>query len=199
MDHKRIFHRPDDAPSRQAILSAALVHFVRKGIGGAKVRAIAQDAGFTNPAMFKFYSTKEALAKDLFERCYLELYTRLRASVQRGADFHANLDSLLNAINTILREDVDAFLYVQDNLRIFWPQMAAEVRDRSILRLLEELVDQGVASGEVSPQVSSKMYVTALAGLWTQLARMSFFGELPRLQNAWRDEAFIVSRNLLGF
>lgn len=198
MSHQRLFHRSEDAASQQAILSAALVHFIKHGVEGSKVRAIAQDAGFTNPAMFKFYRTKEALAKDLFERCYLELYARLRNSVQPAAGFQTNLDNLLNTMASIVMKDVDAFLYMQDNLRIFWPKMPLQVKKRSILGLLEELVNQGMASGEVSPRVSSRMYVTALAGFWTQLARLKFFGDLPRAHEAWREEAHAVSRQLLG-
>ena len=60
----------DDAAARAASLCAALRLFVRQGIDATSVRDIAAGSGFTNPAIFKHFDSKEALALCLFERCY---------------------------------------------------------------------------------------------------------------------------------
>jgi len=61
---------PNDAAARAASLCAALRLFVRHGIDATSVRDIAAGSGFTNPAIFKHFDSKEALALCLFERCY---------------------------------------------------------------------------------------------------------------------------------
>ena len=63
----------DDAPAKRRILVAALALFVRDGLCETSVRDIAKASGFTNPALFKHFRSKDDLARYLFERCYLEL------------------------------------------------------------------------------------------------------------------------------
>ena len=59
--------RPDDAPSKRALLEAALRLFVRDGLCETTIRIIAAEAGFTNPAIFKFFDSRDALARCVFE------------------------------------------------------------------------------------------------------------------------------------
>ena len=63
----------DDAPAKRKILTTALTLFVRDGLCETSVRDIAKASGFTNPALFKHFKSKDDLARYLFERCYLEL------------------------------------------------------------------------------------------------------------------------------
>jgi TetR/AcrR family transcriptional regulator, repressor of fatR-cypB operon len=60
---------PEDSPAKQAILIAALQLFVRDGLRETSIRAIALEAGYSNPALFKHFDSKEALTLYLFERC----------------------------------------------------------------------------------------------------------------------------------
>ena len=62
-----------DAPAKRRILVTALELFVRDGLCETSVRDIAKASGFTNPALFKHFKSKDDLARYLFERCYLEL------------------------------------------------------------------------------------------------------------------------------
>ena len=64
---------PTDPPSKQELLKAALKLFARDGVRESSIRAVAAEAGFTNPVLFKYFDGKEALALHLFERCYLRL------------------------------------------------------------------------------------------------------------------------------
>ena len=52
----------EDPPSKRKILQAALHLFVQRSVDGVTVREIAAEAGYTNPALFKYFPTKEAAA-----------------------------------------------------------------------------------------------------------------------------------------
>ncbi len=171
--------REGDPPSKRAILRAALELFVRNGLAGTNVRMIGEEAGYTNPAMFKFFESKDALASYLFERCY----DRLQRSIQSataGRPFREALGSLVGTFVALMDEDLEAVLFVQDTLRELWPRMPAALRKRSIVRTLRELVERGIRDGDVTGYSSPDVPVAAILGLFAQFGRTYYFGEFER-------------------
>src|SRR5262249_57717507 len=75
---------PTDPPSKQALLKAALKLFARDGVRESSIRALAEEAGFTNPVLFKYFEGKDALALHLFERCYLRLVREATGALAEG-------------------------------------------------------------------------------------------------------------------
>jgi AcrR family transcriptional regulator len=55
-DHE-FFIMPDDPPSKRAILNAAFKLFVRDGYDATNIREIGKEAGYSNPALFKFFKS----------------------------------------------------------------------------------------------------------------------------------------------
>ena len=66
-----------DPPSKLAIVRAALARFVHHGIEATSIRDLAEETGYTNPALYKFWQSKDALVLDVFERCYRQLVRHL--------------------------------------------------------------------------------------------------------------------------
>ena len=93
----RWFIKEADPPSKQSILRAALKLFVKHGLAGTNVRMIGAEAGYTNPAMFKFFASKHALALYLFESCYGRLYGLVESAAARGS-FHEGLGGVLDVL-----------------------------------------------------------------------------------------------------
>ena len=123
----------DDAPAKRRILVAALELFVRDGLCETSVRDIAKATGFTNPALFKHFHSKDDLARYLFERCYLELAGLVSRAIASGATFAEKQRAVIDAYLAALDRDANSVLYVQDLLRHFWPQMPDRVRRHSIV------------------------------------------------------------------
>ncbi len=186
----------DDPPSKQAILGAALRLFVRHGLEGTSIRRIGEEAGYTNPALFKFFPSKDALALHLFERCYERLYQRLAPAVAGG--FGTALDRVIDAFLELMAEDLEAVLFVQDSLRELWPRLPERARRHSILGLLEELVARGMREGAVVGYRSAEVPVAALVGLVAQLARMLYFRELQGPVDQHRDELRLAVTRMLA-
>ncbi len=192
----RFFLSEGDPPSKQSILRAALGLFVKYGLAGTNVRMIGEAAGYTNPAMFKFFESKDALALYLFERCYEQLYRRIEAAAGRRP-FEAALGEVLGAFLAAMDEDLEAVLFVQDALRELWPRLPAAARKRSILRRLRELLERGIREGAVTGYASSDVPVAALVGLVAQLGRMLYFGEVAGPARAHRAELELALRRML--
>ncbi len=169
--------REDDAPSKRALLEAALRLFVRQGLCETTIRTVAEEAGFTNPAIFKFFKSRDALALCVFERCY----ERLSLVVEGAAavpGFEPRVRAIIERTTEFMDAELDAFLFVNEELRRFWPETRPEIRRRSIVRLLGELFALGEASRSIAPGRDPALLTAAMIGTLTQFARALYFGEL---------------------
>jgi len=167
-----------DPPSRRAVVSAALRLFVRKGIGETTVREIAAEAGFTNPVLFKYFAGRDELAAFLFERCYRSFSLQLAAALHGADSFGARLSAMVGVFLSSMDQDLDAHLFVQENLRRMWPAAAPGLRRHSLVRMTGELFEQGKAEGAVDPIIDTRLLSVALLGTMGQLARSRYFREV---------------------
>src|SRR4029079_3235149 len=140
----------EDPPAKRRILVAALALFVRDGLCETSVRDIAKASGFTNPALFKHFRSKDDLARYLFERCYLELADTVTRAMASETRFDRKLRAVIDDYMAALDRDADSILSVLDGLRHFWPQMPENVRRRSIVAEVRRLLQLGRAEGHVT-------------------------------------------------
>jgi AcrR family transcriptional regulator len=169
--------REDDSRAKRALLESALRMFVRGGLSETSVRAVAEDAGVSNPAIFKFFSGRDELAQCVFDRCYERLAEALEApAAVRGYEARARAIAL--AATRFMDQELDAFLFVTEELRRFWPQVPPALRRRSILRVVEGLFALGEEEGRVSPDHHRGLLVATTIGLFAQLGRGIYFGEI---------------------
>jgi AcrR family transcriptional regulator len=191
------FISPDDAPSKRAILLAAFELFVRNGFDATNIREIGKQAGYSNPALFKFFESKEDLGLYLFERCYMHYYDVLGSAIRSQQLFEEKLDAALDSFCDGLGDNPGSFLFVQDHLRHFWPLVSSRVRRTSILGLVRSLIEQGISEKLVAQDVDPKILVAAFVGFVTQFARMQYFGEFKGSVDAWNRQLKVVSKRLL--
>lgn len=164
---------PTDPPSKQELLKAALKLFARDGVRESSIRAVAEEAGFTNPVLFKYFEGKDALALYLFERCYLRLVREAVGALAGGGAFRARLGRLITRILALLDESPEAVLFVNEELRRFWPQVSPATRRHSLIGLTSKLFQES----EVTSTVDRTLLVAGFWGLLGQFARLHAFGE----------------------
>ena len=169
-----------DSPIKKKILVSALKLFVERGLCETTIRDIAADAGCTNPAIFKHFESKEALALHLFECCYLALFQAASYAAAGHTQFADKHRALIGAYAQALRTDCHAVLFAQENIRHFWPKISPAIRKHSILALIREMLEEGRRQHEVTSSVSAEMLTIAWAGAVQQFARMWYFGNLDR-------------------
>ncbi len=164
-----------DAPGKAKILVAALRLFVRDGVCETSIRDIAKASGFTNPALFKHFESKDALAEFLFERCYLELFHLTNRAIKVGPGFGVRQRAVLEAVVGLLDRDADTVLYVTDQLRHFWPKMPAEVQKHTIIGEVRRMLEDGRREGVVTKKVEIALLTSAWLGTVQQFARERYF------------------------
>ncbi len=170
----------DDAPSKVEILGAALRLFVERGRDGTSIRDIAGEAGYTNPAIFKFFRSKDELATTLFTHCYVRLSDELQAALAEQDRFGPRLGALAERFTALLDEpkDARAFLFVQENLREFWPRVGRRLASKSIVGILRRIVVEGRTEGALAHDLEPELVVVAIIGLLAQFARQHYFHDL---------------------
>lgn len=174
-----------DPASKREILRAALALFVRHGPSDPTAREIAAHAGYSNPAIFKYFRTKDHLALYVFKQCFERVAGELRAAIHLERPFRENLQSLLRAYRRIVEDDLDAFLYVTENTRRFRQSLSPELRKRSLGPLLRHLFENGKAEGVVARDADTELLVTGVVGLLSQFARLRYFGEFQGPAETW--------------
>jgi AcrR family transcriptional regulator len=177
----------NDPDSKREILKAALALFVRHGPSDPTARQIAARAGYSNPAIFKYFRTKDALALYLFKQCFGRVTGELRAAIRLERPFRENLRALLDAYRRILEEDLPGFLYATENTRRFWQSLSPELRERSLGGLLRQVFENGKAEGVVARDTDTELLVTGVVGILSQFARLLYFGEIRGPAEHWID------------
>ena len=180
MNATPFYHLDGDPPSKRALLTAALKLFARDGVAGTNIRAIASEAGYTNPSLFKFFDGKGALALYLFERCYAECLSAMRATLNKKCTFEENMRATVRGLVAFVDSEPEVFFFVHENLRHYLPVASEETRKHTILGEFRKLLVQGRREGTVNSDVAIEIQIAAVTGFLFQLARLHYFGELER-------------------
>lgn len=177
MKSETFYISENDAPAKQRILREAMRLFARQGLSATSIRDIADAAGYTNPALYKHFRTKEALALLLFERSYSELQRHLTRAVAQSSGFPEKLRAFLSAYCAFYDAHPNAMIFLTDYLPVFWSQVSDDMRQRTIVTLLRETLDQGKAAGFVG-DTNTELQMTLVIGTLGQLTRQIYLGAL---------------------
>lgn len=173
----RIFYiETGDPPAKQRILEEALRLFATRGMAATSIRDIAAASGYTNPALYKHFETKEALASTLFERCYREQLARVEAALRKGQGFEMRFHAFLVAFATMFDDHPHAVIFTSDGLATLWPQMPESLKARTMITLTRELLQQGRREGLVAKDADLSLQVTLVVGMLGQLTRQLYLG-----------------------
>lgn len=183
---------PGDAPAKKKILISALKLFVNRGLCETTIRDIAADAGYTNPALFKHFDSKEALALHLFECCYLSLFQAASQALAAHKSFEKRQQGVIAAFIHALHQDRSAVLFAQENLRHFWPSVNPAIRKHSILGLVRKMLEDGRRQGAVTAGVDIEILTVAWIGTVQQFARVWSFGDFQKKETEITDQLHTV-------
>jgi AcrR family transcriptional regulator len=156
-------------PAKRAILAESLRLFSTHGVDGVTVRDIAAASGFTNPALFRHFPSKEALAQDLYEECYRHLADILRDDSPRNFE-----EWLLAALKEIVRQP-DAVNFVLEHLRRQFPGLPAELRKENLPSLVRRRIVRERDEGRLRASVDVPLAGVLVLGTLGQLARAAHF------------------------
>src|SRR5919107_2792626 len=134
-DRLPFYVQQDDSAAKREILRAALTLFSRRGLAATSVRDIADESGYTNPALYKHFAGKDELALYLFETCHARVWTRCAAALSAGPGFDRKLDAYVAAWLELLDAEPEVLAFLADSARVLWPRSHAAVRRKTMIGL----------------------------------------------------------------
>jgi TetR/AcrR family transcriptional regulator, repressor of fatR-cypB operon len=187
--------REGDPRAKREILRAAVKLFGERGLAATTIRDIAKESGYTNPALYKHFESKDALALYLFETSHRRLWTRCHAAIESGADFGAKLENYIGEVLELVDEHPDAMAFLSENARVLWPKSGAAVRRQTIIGLARSLMSAAPHAGKRSA-IHPDIAAASLQGTLAELTRMIQVGAVPGPAIRWKSELVKLFRNI---
>lgn len=173
-----------DPTRRRRILDAARRHLTARGFRGLTLDAVAAEVGCAKGALYLEFADKEALLRAVVDETLAAVRDRYLAEVLALPSPLARLgQSLRFAFREFTREPLFARLMAEDpELRALTPTPDEAVAARAQIDLLAGWVDEGIARGEIRPDVDRDAVPFAIGVLRSApqlLARSHALGVLP--------------------
>jgi AcrR family transcriptional regulator len=188
--------RENDPPAKQQILRAAMKLFADRGLDGTSIRDIARESGYTNPALYKHFASKEQLALHLFETCHQRLWTKCHAAVTAAGSFDAKLDGYIGQVLELVDEHPDAMAFLSENARVLWPKSGVAVRRHTMIGLARSLMGTAPRSRRAGRRIQAEVAAASLQGTLAEIARMLQVGVIPGPAILWKPQLVALFRKI---
>jgi TetR/AcrR family transcriptional regulator, repressor of fatR-cypB operon len=180
--------QPNDPPARQEILRAALRLFSEHGLAGTSVRDIADESGYTNPALYKHFASKEELALHLFETCHRSVWARCNAATVSGKSFGEKLGRYVGVWLELLDEQPEVVAFLSDSARELMPKASSTVQHQTMIGLARSLMLEAPRSRRGASAVDPDLTAACLQGTLVEVGRMLQVGALSRPAVRWKGD-----------
>ena len=161
--------RRDPERTRERILAAATTEFATKGIGGARVDAIAARSGANKRLIYHYFGNKQRLYLSVLERMYEEI---------RDAEMALNLERLepRPAMQRLIEFSFDYytdhphFIRLLDNenlqkARNLTRSPGIRQRNSPLVSMVGDLLRRGASTGDFRTDVNPVQLYISIAGL----------------------------------
>lgn len=161
------------AKREQAIIAAAAQVFKDKGYHAATTRDIAAAVGIQQASLYYYISSKEELLYLVVREPIVRLYSQVEEIVKASLPTRAKIERAMHAHLAAFDENYPhMFVYVQE-LPHLVATLQETVRDipERYQRLWEELLQQGLAAGELRADLDVTATVFMIMGMCNWLHR----------------------------
>jgi AcrR family transcriptional regulator len=161
--------------------------FGEHGLAATTIRDIAKESGYTNPALYKHFASKDELALYLFETSHRRLWSRCQAAIESADDFDGKLKNYIGEVLALVDEHPDAMAFLSENARVLWPKSGDAVRRHTMIGLARSVMNAAPRAGKgtaVHPDIAA----ACLQGTLAELARMIQVGALAGPAVKWKPE-----------
>jgi AcrR family transcriptional regulator len=161
--------RRDPERTRNMILAAATTEFAGKGIGGARVDAIAARAGANKRMIYHYFGSKQRLYLSVLERMYDEIRDAEAALRLEQLEPRAAMRRLVE-FSFDYYTDHPHFIRLLDNENLHKARnlkRSPGIRQRNspLVSMIEDLLRRGAASGDFRAGVNPVQLYISIAGL----------------------------------
>jgi AcrR family transcriptional regulator len=188
--------RADDPPARRQVLRAAMKLFSERGLDGTSIRDIARESGYTNPALYKHFGSKEELALHLFETCHRQLWSTCKSAIDGAKSFDGKLEAYVNQVLELVDQHPEVIAFLSDSGRVLWPKAEPAVQRQTMIGLARSLMSLAPRRRRGRSGVHPDVVAASLQGTLAELARMLQVGVLPGPAMRWKADLVALFRKV---
>jgi AcrR family transcriptional regulator len=157
---------------RQQIIDTAVKLFRKRGYENTRIDDIVEILEISQPTFFRYFPTKDAVLREVGRRGFTCQMERLKFELSSKATTAERLRRFYRSLARIAEADRPLWQAVvlsgaMDPVRT--PDMREP--EQATVRLLREILDQGQASGEVTPDFPIVHLAEFMEGLYTTVVR----------------------------
>ncbi len=147
-----------DHDTKEKILAAAEKVFHANGFKGTRTTQIAEEAGISRTMLHYYYSTKEALFKEVLDKTLSAMFVHIKKILTDDKNLVALISHLIDVIDAALDEK-PGFATFLVNLLNETPEIAhflAANQDDTIPKILDQLLNEARARHEVTTDMNGE-------------------------------------------
>lgn len=170
MQKGRAGQRATGSQRKLQIIATATSLFHEKGYHETSLDDIADQIGFTKPAIYYYFKSKEEILFAIVDNIVESALQRIREIAHRPGSASERLHDLLKANTRVILENIEAntVFYNSRGLLSEEREQAIREREREYTRVVRDLYAEGVKSGElldIDPSVATSTLLGA--SIWT--------------------------------
>ncbi len=137
---------------RERLLHAAIARFSTRGYAATSIREIVEAAGVTKPALYYHFQSKAGIYRAILDAVADTMEATLSASVADPGTVRARIERLFLGMYTVFEREKPAVRFLNS---VFWgpkqgtPAFDFRVLERTFMSALQDLVAEGMATGEL--------------------------------------------------
>jgi TetR/AcrR family transcriptional regulator, fatty acid metabolism regulator protein len=149
-----------------AILAAATRVFAEKGYSTASITEIAQAADISDGLIYKYFTNKRDLLEHVLTSFYVRIIADLETKVAKGRNFEERLYVLVSEHLHIFVSDIDLCRLFISEVRVASDYRGSTIQqlNRRYTSILIKIVDEGIAEGEILPDIDPRLVRDMLFG-----------------------------------
>lgn len=152
------------------IISTATSLFHEKGYHETSLDDIAERVGFSKPAIYYYFKSKDDILFAIVDRIVADALERIREIANRAGSVTDRLRALLTENTKVILENLEANTVFYASRGLLTPERERDVRDREreYTAVVRELYAEGVRAGElrdIDPAVATATLLGA--SIWT--------------------------------
>lgn len=162
------------------IIDAAVKVIAEHGYHGARVTAIAKEAGVADGTIYLYFKNKEHLLISLFEAKMGSFIEYSEGQIAKEEKATSQLEALIESHLEQLSADYDLAVVTQIELRQSNQEMRLKIAGvlKPYLRLIDRVILHGMESGEFAKDLDHR------------LARQMVFGTIDEVVTSWMASGF---------
>lgn len=136
--------------TEQQILEAARVIFIKKGLEGARMQEIADEAGINKALLHYYFRSKEKLFNHIFENALSGIFDVINESIHEDGDVIVFIETFVDHYLTILQKNpfIPNFIFNEINSH---PERISQFSEKIRLNIpgFKHMVEENIAQNKV--------------------------------------------------